>query len=64
MTFEIRTCSDSLLTPGQCCVCHEPATVAALTSDLTEHTRCERHGTGAHFLAVKPLVWDEAWGPA
>lgn len=50
--FEITTCSDSLLRPGECCVCHEPATVAALTGDLTEHARCERHGTG-DFLAVK-----------
>ena len=38
-------------------------TVAALTSDLTEHARCERHGTGEHFLAIKPLRWAEAWGP-
>jgi hypothetical protein len=61
--FQIRTCSDSLLRPGECCVCHEPATVAALTADLVEHARCERHGSGYHFLATKPLVWSEAWGP-
>lgn len=61
--FEITTCSDSLLRPGECCVCREPATVAALTADLTEHARCEKHGTGGHLLASKPLVWADAWGP-
>lgn len=61
--FEIRTCSDSLMEPGACCVCGQPATVAALTIDLTEHARCERHGTGDHFAATKPLRWDPAWGP-
>lgn len=61
--FEIRTCSESLLAPGACCVCRDTATVAALTTDLVEHARCERHGTGDHLLATKPLVWADAWGP-
>lgn len=61
--FDIRTCSDSLLQPGLCCVCREPAVVAALTADLTEHARCEKHGTGDHFLAMKPLQWAAEWGP-
>lgn len=61
--FQITTCSDSLLHPGECCVCHSVAVVAALTADLVEHARCERHGTGDHLLATKPLVWSEAWGP-
>ena len=61
--FEIQSCSDSLLAPGECCVCRELATVAALTADLVEHARCEKHGTGDHFLAVKPLVWAAEWGP-
>lgn len=62
--FEIRTCSDSLLDPGACCVCREPATVAVLTRDFTEHTRCDRHAVGDHIEATKPLVYDPLWGPA
>lgn len=57
--FEIRTCADSLLHPGKCCVCHEPATIAALTHDLTERTRCARHVQGVE--ATKPLVMDPVW---
>lgn len=59
--FQIRTCSDSLLAPGQCCVCHEPATIAALTPDLIEHTRCEKHGHGDHLAATKPLRLAPEW---
>lgn len=65
--FDIRTCcSDSLLMPGQCCVCHQRATVAAavLTADLVEHARCEGHGSDTRFLAAKPLIWDPIWGGA
>lgn len=61
--FEIRTCSFSLLYEGGCCVCREPATVAVLTRDLTEHARCERHAVGDHIEARKPLVWAEEWAP-
>lgn len=60
--FEIRTCSATLTTPGRCCVCLEPATLAILSQDLIEHTRCDRH-PGGDPLAVKPLVWDPVWGP-
>lgn len=59
--LEIRTCSDSLLDPGKCCVCRKPATVAVLTADLTEHTRCQRHIAG---VASKPLVWSPDWAPS
>lgn len=61
--MEIRTCSASLLYPGDCCVsgCPRPATEAALTKDLVEHTRCSIHV--ADCEATKPLRWDAAWGP-
>lgn len=56
--WEIRTCSDSLLNPGKCCVCNAHATVAVLTKDMTEHTRCQLHQTG---IATKALKWDPMW---
>lgn len=61
--FEIRSCSDSLARPGECCVCRAQATMAVLTKDLVEHARCLRHCTGG-VEASKPLVWDPTWGPA
>jgi hypothetical protein len=62
--FEIRTCAESLLQPGACCVCRQTATLACLTHDLTEHARCERHSTGEHIVATKPLVWNPIWEDA
>lgn len=61
--LEIRTCSDSLLQPGQCCVCRERATMACLDHDLVEHARCLRHSVG-RFAATKPLVWNPLWEDA
>lgn len=66
--IEVRTCSRSLLQPGDCCAreidrrpCRHPATLAVLTDDLTEHTRCAIHAADA--VATKPLRWSETWGP-
>ena len=59
--LEIRTCSDSLLKPGQCCVCHERATMACLDREFVEHARCLKHSVG-NFLGTQPLIWDPIWG--
>ena len=64
--IEIWTCSRSLLHPGDCCAseidgrpCRHPATLAVLTGDLTEHTRCAIHAADA--IATKPLVMNPIW---
>lgn len=66
---EIQTCSRSLLYPGECCgaeidrrPCRHPATLAALTEDMVEHTRCAIHAADA--IATKPLSFDPIWAPS
>lgn len=67
MTTEIRTCSNSLLAPGLCCIgtCKKPPTRAVLLDDFTEHTWCDEHAQGhANVTATKPLIWDPIWRPS
>jgi len=61
-TWDIKPCADSLLNPRECCVCREPATMAVLTKDFVEHTRCLRHCVGG-VVGTKPLVIDPLWDP-
>lgn len=64
---EIRTCSLSLLTPGTCCRegCDREADFAALDDELVEHAVCEFHSEhhDTTFIATKPMLWSDAWGP-
>ena len=61
-TWDIKPCADSLLNPRECCVCRQPATMAVLTKDFVEHTRCLRHSL-ALGLHTKPLMIDPLWDP-
>ena len=65
MSVEVRTCSASLIAPGQCCMAHcdNEAVAAALDPNLIEHGVCDKHERDAYFIATKPMLWSDAWGP-